>query len=141
MSDDKTLVQYLGNTENYNNTGALTFAGDDREDIPVGGTGWLTDQEIANARRFGLIINPVTPASDLSKEELTSELEALGQTVKSSDTQKVLADKLTEVRESTTPSPAAGDSPVVGDAGDNVSSAVATGSTTAGPAGTTGSAS
>lgn len=84
---DLILVQYTGNADDNNNTGALSFS-DDRPDLKLGEVGWVTQQDFIIAANHGVQLKQVTDEDvnnlgkqvpdkpDLSKSDAPAETAA-----------------------------------------------------------------
>lgn len=61
MTDEKkTLARYVRNADEANATQAIRFNGDGRDDVYIGQVGYFTDQELENAPRAGVILQPIS---------------------------------------------------------------------------------
>lgn len=72
MSDAKKLVRYVRNADDRA-TGALTFYDDDRPDLAIGAAGYVTDEELARAAAYGVVLEPI---DESRAQELGIELPA-----------------------------------------------------------------
>lgn len=61
MSDDTTLVRYVRNADERA-TGAIAFPDDDRDDLAIGGVGYMTTAEISRAAAYGVLVEPISEA-------------------------------------------------------------------------------
>lgn len=119
------LVHYVGNSEGSNATGALAFHEDDRPDLPVGGAGYVTNDEIQVAVAHGIVLEPIDVAhankhgihiheatkqpelKDQSKEDLEKLAEQEGVDTSGLRSKKDLADAI-ETKRAEPPSLPAG---------------------------------
>lgn len=59
MSNNNVLVRYTRNSDRHNGTQRLSFQ-DDRPDLLIGDVGYVSEDELKNSVRYGVILEPVT---------------------------------------------------------------------------------